>query len=52
MLFQDENAGLELMDPQTQEYLLAEPEEGSLVLNVGNMLQRFSNGTRSFSSSF
>ena len=43
MLFQDENGGLELKDPKTQEFLGAEPEEGALVMNVGDMLQRFSN---------
>ncbi|KAH8884140.1 oxidoreductase-like protein [Thozetella sp. PMI_491] len=43
MLFQDENGGLELKDPKTQEFLEAEPEEGALVLNTGDMLQRFTN---------
>lgn len=49
MLFQDERGGLELKDAQTKEYLHAEPEEGSFVLNAGDMLQRFTNGTVSFS---
>jgi isopenicillin N synthase-like dioxygenase len=44
MLFQDEHGGLELQDPQTREYMSAEPEEGAFVLNVGDMLQRFTNG--------
>jgi isopenicillin N synthase-like dioxygenase len=44
MLFQDERGGLELQDPQTKEFLHAQPEDGALVLNVGDMLQRFTNG--------
>jgi isopenicillin N synthase-like dioxygenase len=44
MLFQDGTGGLELMDPESKEYLGALPEEGVLVLNVGDMLQRFTNG--------
>ncbi|KAH6838487.1 hypothetical protein B0I37DRAFT_239610 [Chaetomium sp. MPI-CAGE-AT-0009] len=43
MLFQDENGGLELQDPQTGEFMRAQPEEGALVLNVGDMLGRFTN---------
>lgn len=45
MLFQDENGGLELQDPQTREFMRAElaPEEGELVLSVGDMLGRFTN---------
>ncbi|ETS83524.1 hypothetical protein PFICI_05400 [Pestalotiopsis fici W106-1] len=43
LLFQDERGGLELQDPKTKAYLSAEPEEGSLVLNVGDMLQRSTN---------
>ncbi|KAI0020589.1 hypothetical protein F4780DRAFT_779477 [Xylariomycetidae sp. FL0641] len=35
LLFQDSNDGLELKDPRLQEFLHAEPEEGSLVLNAG-----------------
>lgn len=45
MLFQDERGGLELQDPQMPTFLHATPEEGALVLNVADMLQRFSNGT-------
>ena len=44
ILFQDENGGLELKDRETGEYLHAEPEEGVLILNAGDMLQRFTNG--------
>ncbi|KAK6220870.1 hypothetical protein LQW54_001790 [Pestalotiopsis sp. IQ-011] len=43
LLFQDERGGLELQDPQTKDYLPAEPEDGSFVLNIGNMFQRFTN---------
>ncbi|KAK4210213.1 Clavaminate synthase-like protein [Rhypophila decipiens] len=43
ILFQDRNGGLELRDPHTRQYLKAEPEEGTLVLNIGDMLQRFTN---------
>jgi isopenicillin N synthase-like dioxygenase len=44
MLFQDSRGGLELQDPRTKQYLHAEPEDGALVLNTGDMLQRFTNG--------
>ncbi|KAI0101539.1 hypothetical protein GGR51DRAFT_563440 [Nemania sp. FL0031] len=43
ILFQDENGGLELKDPRSGEFLLAEPHEDALILNVGDMLQRFTN---------
>ena len=45
LLFQDDRGGLELRDPRTREYMPAVPEgDGVLVLNVGDMLQRFTNG--------
>lgn len=44
LLFQDNRGGLELKDAESGEYLPAEPEEGAFVVNVGDMLQRFSNG--------
>lgn len=44
IVFQDENGGLELMDPHTKKFLHATPEKGSVVMNVGDMLQRFTNG--------
>ncbi|KAK3291313.1 uncharacterized protein B0H64DRAFT_478599 [Chaetomium fimeti] len=46
MLFQDgDSGGLELRDPQTGgQFLRAQPEGGALVLNVGDMLERFTNG--------
>ncbi|KAK4162826.1 Clavaminate synthase-like protein [Cladorrhinum sp. PSN259] len=43
ILFQDTHGGLELRDPKSGEFVHAEPEEGTLVLNVGDMLQRFTN---------
>ncbi|KAI1136546.1 Clavaminate synthase-like protein [Hypoxylon sp. FL0543] len=43
MLFQDDRGGLELKDPQWEDYLHAEPEDGAFVLNIGDMLQRFTN---------
>ncbi|EAQ84425.1 hypothetical protein CHGG_08439 [Chaetomium globosum CBS 148.51] len=43
MLFQDGNGGLELQDPETGEFLRAELGEGALVVNVGDMLGRFTN---------
>lgn len=47
LLFQDGGGGLELKDPQTQDFMHAEPEEGTFVLNIGDMLQRFTNGMTS-----
>ncbi|KAI1376972.1 Clavaminate synthase-like protein [Hypoxylon crocopeplum] len=43
LLFQDDHGGLELKDPHSQDFLPAEPEKGALVLNTGDMLQRFTN---------
>ncbi|KAK3395064.1 hypothetical protein B0H63DRAFT_556159 [Podospora didyma] len=43
MLLQDSRGGLELLDPGAQSFLPAIPEEGTLVLNIGDMLQRFTN---------
>ncbi|KAI1418056.1 Clavaminate synthase-like protein [Hypoxylon sp. FL1857] len=43
MLSQDDRGGLELQEPQSGEYLHAEPEEGTFILNTGDMLQRFTN---------
>jgi isopenicillin N synthase-like dioxygenase len=47
MLFQDDTGGLELRDPQTGEFILAEPEDGMLVLNIGDIMGRFTNGKSS-----
>ncbi|KAK4220664.1 hypothetical protein QBC38DRAFT_172271 [Podospora fimiseda] len=43
LLFQDAHGGLELLDPKSGDFLQAVPEEGALVLNIGDMLQRFTN---------
>ncbi|KAF2153148.1 Clavaminate synthase-like protein [Myriangium duriaei CBS 260.36] len=43
-LFQDSVGGLELQDPGTKEYLRSIPEQGTCILNVGDMLMRYSNG--------
>ncbi|KAF2968201.1 hypothetical protein GQX73_g5399 [Xylaria multiplex] len=43
MLFQDSRGGLELQDPATQCFHRAEPKEGAFVINIGDMLQRFTN---------
>ena len=44
-MFQDGGGGLELKNPKSQEFLHAEPEDGTFILNIGDMLQRFTNGT-------
>ena len=45
LLFQDECGGLEFEDPNCAgSFLPAIPIPGALTLNVGDMLQRFSNG--------
>jgi isopenicillin N synthase-like dioxygenase len=44
-LFQDDVGGLELEDPRMPgSFIPAKPLPGTCVLNVGDMLQRFSNG--------
>ncbi|KAI2777391.1 Clavaminate synthase-like protein [Daldinia loculata] len=43
ILFQDGGGGLELKRPGSQEFLHAEPEDGTFILNIGDMLQRFTN---------
>ncbi|KAI0106397.1 Clavaminate synthase-like protein [Nemania sp. FL0031] len=43
ILFQDHQGGLELKDPANQVFLRAEPQDGACILNIGDMLQRFSN---------
>ena len=46
MLFQDDCGGLEFEDPNhTRSFIPATPVPGALALNIGDMLQRFSNGT-------
>lgn len=44
-VFQDDTGGLELEDPRNPgSFVAAKPMTGACVLNVGDMLQRFSNG--------
>ena len=45
ILFQDEVGGLEIEDPREKgRFVTATPVEGSVVMNVGDLLQRWSNG--------
>ena len=45
-LFQDDVGGLELLDPHSpNSFIAAQPIPGACILNVGDMLQRFTNGT-------
>lgn len=45
MLFQDDCGGLEFEDPNhTGSFVPATPIPGALALNIGDMLQRLSNG--------
>ena len=45
MLFQDDCGGLELEDPRHPGiFLAAEPISNVCILNIGDMLQRFTNG--------
>lgn len=43
-LFQDSVGGLELQDPDTKQFVPSVPVKGACILNVGDMLMRFSNG--------
>jgi isopenicillin N synthase-like dioxygenase len=48
MLFQDDCGGLEIEDPKTPgKFIPAEPVPGAMVLNVGDLLMRWSNGKKS-----
>ena len=45
LLFQDDCGGLELEDPNNPgSFLAADPVPNALVLNVADMMQRFTNG--------
>lgn len=44
LLWQDKNGGLEVRDNKTGEWIAAPPIEGTLVVNVGDLLERWSNG--------
>ena len=47
MLFQDDCGGLEIEDPNVPgKFIPAEPMKGALVMNVGDLLMRWSNGKR------
>ncbi len=53
MLFQDDSGGLEIEDPHTPgRFVAAQPMRGALVMNVGDLLMRWSNGEETFYSSF
>lgn len=46
MLFQDDCGGLEVEDPKKPgTFIAAMPMEGAIVMNVGDLLQHWSNGT-------
>ena len=48
MVFQDACGGLELEDPQhSGTFIPAKPIRGAAILNVGDMLQRYTNGASS-----
>lgn len=50
MLFQDDCGGLEIEDPNVPgRFIPAEPVKGALVMNVGDLLMRWSNGNKSTS---
>ena len=45
MLFQDDCGGLQVEDPNAPgQFVNADPVEGALVMNVGDVLMRWSNG--------
>lgn len=43
LLWQDDSGGLQVLSPSTSEWLSAVPVPGTLVVNVGDFLQRLSN---------
>ncbi|KAI9711038.1 MAG: hypothetical protein M1820_002476 [Bogoriella megaspora] len=50
ILFQDAIGGLELQEAASKTFIDAEPQAGALVLNIGDMFQRFTNGTNAISN--
>src|SRR5690242_981542 len=48
LLFQDEHGGLQFLDRASGEFIDAEPVEGVLYMNIGDMFQRFSNGISAY----
>lgn len=45
ILFQDKLGGLKVKHPSTKTWIDASPVEGALVMNIGDVLARWSNGT-------
>lgn len=46
MLFQDDCGGLEVENPhEPGQFICARPEKNAIVMNIGDLLQRWSNGT-------
>jgi len=43
LLFQDSVGGLEVQNPQTDEFMPALPIDGTIIVNVGDLLARWSN---------
>ncbi len=43
LLWQDDNGGLEVLERQSKEWIAAKPIPGTLVVNVGDLLGRWSN---------
>lgn len=43
LLFQDESGGLEVLNHETKEFMKAVPIPGTIVINVGDMFQRWTN---------
>ncbi|GMH56217.1 hypothetical protein TrRE_jg10657 [Triparma retinervis] len=44
LLMQDQQGGLEVQDPETGEWFPVPPVEGAVVVNVGNLMTRWTNG--------
>ncbi|KAF2159568.1 hypothetical protein M409DRAFT_70893 [Zasmidium cellare ATCC 36951] len=44
LLFQESESGLEFQNRESGEYMSASPREGMLYLNIGEFMERFSNG--------
>ncbi|KAJ9647022.1 hypothetical protein H2199_002008 [Coniosporium tulheliwenetii] len=44
LLFQDDVGGLEIQHPQTEEFIAAPPIPGGVLVNIGDLMMRWSNG--------
>ena len=44
LVFQKSQGGLEYLNRKTGEYMSTEAEEGSIYMNISDMIQRISNG--------